>query len=64
VPVTQKLLRIAATATGLIVEGDNLGARLQIITAIGPQIGFLGFTLAGIELRHGRLIGVQAISLQ
>ncbi len=59
-------LCMSTATTGL---DDNLGPRLQIIAAIGPQIGFLGFTLsdtstsAGIELRHWGFAGVQTGAL-
>jgi len=63
-PGLQTLLRMPAAATGLIVEDEDLGSRLQVVTAVGPQLGFLGLAVAEIQLRHRRFIGMQTIALQ
>jgi hypothetical protein len=39
------------------------GPATEVAAAVGPEIGALGLTLAGIELLHRRFIGMQQTSL-
>jgi len=64
-PVFQKLAGMLTASSRLIVEDDESWLIfLKIITAVGPQIGFAGFALARVKLRHRRFIGMQGIALQ
>ena len=56
-PVLHKLSGMSGTATGLVIEDNNSGSRLQIVTAVGPKVSLLGFALAWVQLRHWRFIG-------
>jgi hypothetical protein len=47
----------------LVIEYDDFVTQRQIVTAVGPKVGFLGFTAAGVKLRHRRRIGQERIAL-
>ena len=54
---------LAATPAPVIEDNDSRTC-LQVITAVGPQIGAFGFPAAGIELGHGRLIDMERAAFQ
>jgi len=58
-PVAQKVARMLAAAPDLIVEHGEARPLIQVVAAVGSEVGAFGFALAGIELLHGRFIGVQ-----
>ena len=52
-----------AAAPALIVEHGEARPFVQVVAAVGPEVGAFGFALAGIELLHGRFISMQHGSL-
>ena len=63
-PVAQELTRVLAATPAPVIEDDNPGACLQVIAAVGPKLGALGFPAAGIELGHGRFIDMERAAFQ
>ncbi len=63
-PVFKKVLRMPATTPGLVVEDDNAWSWLQIIAAIGPQVGLAGFAFARVELCYRRSSHPKELPLQ
>ena len=53
-----------ATATDLIVEHDDARPRLQVVAAIGPQVGLASLAFAGVKLCDWCFIGMQRVALQ
>ena len=49
---------LAATPAPVVEDNDSRTC-LQVITAVGPQIGAFSFPAAGVELGHGRLIDME-----
>ena len=58
-PIVEEVSRMFTTTTGFIVEHDESRPQFEIVAAVGPQVGALRFTVAGIELRHRGFVGVQ-----
>ncbi len=55
---------MGAAASGLVVKDDEARPRLQVVAAVGPEIGFPGFAAARFQLRHGRFVGEQGVALE
>ena len=63
-PLLKKVACMHAAATRLVVEDDDPWRAFEIVAAVGPHIGPFGLALAGLELLHGCLIGMQYLALQ
>lgn len=46
-PVLQEVLRMPAATASLIVEDNDARPKVEIVTAIGLQVGLTGFSVAG-----------------
>ena len=63
-PAAQELPGMFTASALLVVENDHSRPITgQIIAAIGPEIGFAGFAVTGIQLRHRSFISMQGIAL-
>ena len=48
-----------AASTGLVVKENDRRPVVEVIVAVGPKVGLVGFLLAWLELLDGGFISVE-----
>jgi len=62
-PIAQEVAGMLATAAGLVVKHHDKRIAIQVVAAVGPEIGPFGLAFARVQLLYRGFVGRQTLAL-